>query len=91
MDSFKKCTCSWYSSTGSSSSSLGPNWRRVAEKRTAIVKANFRLTTAILDMDTLPLDKAPSEAPKRLLGSWERKGRKVLFEALRDTSNKQNS
>lgn len=91
MDSFKKCTCSWYSSTGSSSSSLGPNWRRVAEKRTAIVKANFRLTTAILDMDTLPPDKAPSEAPKRLLGSWERKGRKVLFEALRDTSNKQNT
>ncbi|KAF3836720.1 hypothetical protein F7725_004184 [Dissostichus mawsoni] len=62
-------TCNWYSRTGISSVSLGPNCLRVAEKRMAIVRASFRLTRAILVMVTLPPDRAPRDSPKRLLGS----------------------
>ncbi|TNN35416.1 hypothetical protein EYF80_054423 [Liparis tanakae] len=65
-------TCSWYSSTGISSVFGGPNCLLVAEKRMATVRASFRLTCAIRVMDTRPPDRAPSDSPKRLLGSWRR-------------------
>lgn len=68
-------TCNWYSKTGISSVSVGPNCLLAAEKRIATVKANFRLIRAILVIYTLPPDKAPRDAPKRFLGSWKRQKR----------------
>lgn len=62
-------TCNWYSKTGISSASLGPNCLLVAEKRMATIRASFRLTRPILVMDTLPPDREPRDAPKRLFGS----------------------
>ena len=63
-------TCSWYSRTGISSPSVGPNWRQVAEKRRAMHTASFRVVTDMLTMETRPADKLPRDAPKRCLSSF---------------------
>uniref|UniRef100_A0A182JKN7 Uncharacterized protein n=1 Tax=Anopheles atroparvus TaxID=41427 RepID=A0A182JKN7_ANOAO len=62
--------CDWYSSTGHSSSlSSGPNCFRLAEYRSAMVIAFVRYTFAIPQMPTRPPERAPRDAPKRLLAS----------------------
>lgn len=66
----KVFTCVWYSRTGISSSSVGPNWWRAAEKRMAIVKASFKLVVENPMIIILPLDKVPRAALKRSLTSW---------------------
>lgn len=62
-------TCVWYSITGISSSSVGPNWWRVAEKRMAIDKASFKLVAETAVIRILPEDKDPRAALKRSLTS----------------------
>lgn len=74
-------TCVWYSRTGISSSSVGPNWRRAAEKRMATAKASFKLVMEIPVIIILPEDKDPRAALKRSLPSWMNRKHRMNAEA----------
>ena len=64
-------TWSWYSRTGISWPSLGPNCLRAAEYLIAMGRQIFKLTNAIPVIPTRPPESAPREAPNLLLGSWK--------------------
>ena len=77
-DFFLKCTWSWYSITGISSVSFGPNCRLTAEYRIAMGIQSLRLQTHIPVIPTRPPESAPKEAPNRLFGSFQVKKNSIF-------------
>ena len=75
---FWKCTCSWYSITGISSVSFGPNCLLTAEYRMAMGIQSLRLQTHIPVIPTRPPESAPKEAPNRLFGSFQVKKNSIF-------------
>ena len=67
MNLFKNVTCVWYSIIAHSTvSPSGPNCRRTAEYRIAIVSSNLRFMAPIPVIPARPIDKRPILAPNRL-------------------------